>query len=621
MSFFEEQERARRATAWLLTLYALALVVLVAAANLVVIPVYQLWFGTRAGWPVYAIVTLLTLAIIGAGSLEIVARLSIGEAELATLLAGRRVPRAAALEGERRLINIVDEMAIASGLAVPPVYVLTREQGINAFAAGRSPNQAIVVVTQGALDRLSRDELQAVVAHEFSHILNGDIQLNLRAACVLQGIVFLSAIGRFMMRYYSGYGTEEGRRFFQLAFAVIGAGIFAIGMVGLPLARLIQGAVSREREYLADACAVQYTRNADALCGALAKIKTHREGFRLLDWHGEAMAHMMFAAASHPPIESRMLRANPHLPPSHYFELARRPPVQAKEETEKAQPKTIGPRKATAVAVLVATLGEPTADTLEQAAALLAYLPIPIRDALTQPAGAQAAMFACLLEEETTARGMQLRALEARCGEGLARQAEVLAPLIAGLDRAYRLPLVALALPVLRKELDEAARTRFLATLRALIEADARITLSEFVFATILESQLGPQAKRAGSVGIAERGRLAAECGLVLSLLAHAGGSPAAEAFAKGVQRIGLPQLGLASREALQFRQVSEALQRLAQLAPFEKEPLIAACGAVVAADGEVRLVEHELVRAVCSALDCPMPPSIATLDARLLRK
>ena len=318
-----------------------------------------------------------TLAIIALGSLEIVARLSIGEAELATLLMGRRVPRGAGLEGERRLLNVVDEIALAAGLAAPPVYVLTRERGINAFAAGRSPNQAIVVVTQGALDQLSRDELQAVVAHEFSHIINGDIRLNLRAACVLQGIVFLSAIGRFMMRYYSGYGTEEGRRFFHLPFAALGAGIFAIGAIGLPLARWIQGAISREREYLADASAVRYTRNADALCGALARIETNSQGFRLLNWHGDAMAHMLFAAASHPPIESRMQRVNPHLPPEHFYEQARKPapPEKKRVVAEQQKPRTIVPKKATAVAVLVASLGEPTPENLEHAAGLLAYLP------------------------------------------------------------------------------------------------------------------------------------------------------------------------------------------------------------------------------------------------------
>ena len=202
---------------------------------------------------VFVITSLATLAVIALGTIEILARLSLSRGELAMLLSGRPVRRDSGDDDERRLVNIVDELAIASGLAAPPLYVLHREPGINAFAAGISPGQAIIVVTQGALERLSRDELQAVIAHEFSHILNGDIRINLRAVYVLQGIVFLSAIGRFMMQYYSGVGTEEGRRFFHLPFALLGAGVFAVGSVGLVFCRMIQAALARERENLADA--------------------------------------------------------------------------------------------------------------------------------------------------------------------------------------------------------------------------------------------------------------------------------------------------------------------------------------------------------------------------------
>jgi Zn-dependent protease with chaperone function/uncharacterized tellurite resistance protein B-like protein len=622
LGFFEQQDRARRATARLLVLYALTVALIVACANLVVVPFYVWWAGAPAGPAVYATVSLVTLCVIALGSLEIVARLSIGEGELALVLAGRRVPRGSGIDAERRLINVVDEMAIASGLAAPPLYVLDREAGINAFAAGRSPNQAIVVVTRGALEELSRDELQAVIAHEFGHILNGDIRLNLRAACALQGIVFLSAIGRFMMQYYSGYGTEEGRRFFHLPFAVIGAGFYGLGFVGLLGARLIQSAIAREREYLADACAVRYTRNADALCGALARIQRHPQGSSVRNWHAESLAHMLFAPnrsawyATHPPIETRMRRANPNMAPEVYFERLRHPKPIAEKKPEPARetPRTIVPTKLTAVAALVASIGEPDGAALEYASGLLAYLPTSIREALGSAAGAQAVMVGMVIDAEATARGRQLRALEALGREALGRKAEVLAPLIAQLDRAYRLPIVALALPVLRTELDEAARKAFLAAMRAAIEADTRLTLGEFVLDTILDWNLGPKAKRAGGVKFKSRDELKDECALILSLLAYAGGSEAL--FARVA-----PGLALKSRDSLQLASVSAALERLSQLAPLEKAPLIAACAEMVAADGNVKLIEHELLRAVAAALDCPMPPSIAALDPRLLRK
>ena len=597
-------------------------------------------FSYRTSANLYLIASLGTLVVIALGTLEILARLSLGQAELATLLAGRPIGRGSGRDDERRLINIVDELSIASGLAAPPLYVLNREQGINAFAAGASPSQAVIIVTQGALEQLSRDELQAVIAHEFSHILHGDIRLNLRAVYVLQGIVFLSAIGRFMMQYYSGAGTEEGRRFFHLPFALVGAGLFAIGSVGLLFCRIIQASIARERENLADASAVRFTRNADALCGALARIRMNVEGSRVRNWHADALAHMLFAppspgwlralVATHPPIEERMRRTNPHVSPAFYFDKARRPritEVKQREEKipEKEKPQTIVPRRLTGVAALIATIGEPGAEHLEYASGLLAYLAPPIREALRDPLGAQAVMLGCVLEEEMTSRVRQLEALRALGMEDLARKAEVIAPHLRQLDRAYRLPLVALAVPAL-KALEETGRGAFLEALRRVLQADQRFTLSEFVLATILDWTLGPKARRAGRVRYRERAELAAETALVLSLLAHAGAAAgdaaaAQSAFDRGRESLAMPALVLADKDSLQLSQVSQALERLSILAPLEKAGLLEGFASAVAADGNVRLTEHELLRAVACALDCPMPPSLGALDPRLLRK
>ena len=496
-------------------LYALSVAAIVASVDAVVGLVHFLFWDGRATPGVYLATTIVTLAVISLGTVEVLAHLKFGNGELAELLAGRQIRHSTARDDERRLVNVVDEMAIASGLAAPPLYVLNRERGINAFTAGLAPSQAVVVVTQGALEQLSRDELQAVIAHEFSHILNGDIRLNLRAVYVLQGIVFLSAIGRFMMQYYSGAGTEEGRRFVHLPFALLGAGVYAVGSVGLLFCRVIQSALARERENLADACAVQFTRNADALCGALARIRVNQDGSRVTNWHADALAHMLFAPsaggwlaalfATHPPIEERMRRINPHQPPAFYFDKARRPrnedeksgPEEKTFENEK--PRTVVPKRATDVAALIAGIGMPQAEHLEYAAGLLAYLAPPIREALGDPLGAQSVMLGCLIDEELGNRERQLRALRSRGEETLARKAEVIAPLLRQLDRPYRLPLVALAAPAL-KRLDEAARAAFLAGLRAVIQADERVTLSEFVLATILEWTIGPHARRTGGV-------------------------------------------------------------------------------------------------------------------------
>jgi len=426
-------------------LYVVAVAAIVACVNLAAVPVYIAW--TDLGKAVetsfvqgplrvyalaparaYLITSLATLAIIALGTVEIIARLSLGQGELAALLAGRPIGRGTGRDDERRLVNIVDELSIASGLAAPPLFVLNREQGINAFAAGLSPGQAVIIVTQGALEQLSRDELQAVIAHEFSHILNGDIRLNLRAVYVLQGIVFLSAIGRFMMQYYSGAGTEEGRSFFHFPLAVVGIALFAIGSVGLFFCRIIQASIGRERENLADASAVRFTRNADALCGALARIAVHGEGSRVRNWHADALAHMLFAPgspswlqsliATHPPIEERMRRINPHVSPYFYFEKARKPRQieEKKKENETAtgqeQPKTIVPKRLTGVVALIATIGEPGAEHLEYATKLLAYLAPPIREALGDSVGAQAVMIGCVLDPDLEGRAPQLSALQ-----------------------------------------------------------------------------------------------------------------------------------------------------------------------------------------------------------------
>ena len=620
-------------------LYVLSVAAIVASVDSLA-ALFCFVFSYRTSANLYLIASLGTLVVIALGTLEILARLSLGQAELATLLAGRPIGRGSGRDDERRLINIVDELSIASGLAAPPLYVLNRESGINAFAAGASPSQAVIIVTQGALEQLSRDELQAVIAHEFSHILHGDIRLNLRAVYVLQGIVFLSAIGRFMMQYYSGAGTEEGRRFFHLPFALVGAGLFAIGSVGLLFCRIIQASIARERENLADASAVRFTRNADALCGALARIRMNVEGSRVRNWHADALAHMLFAppspgwlralVATHPPIEERMRRTNPHVSPAFYFDKARRPritEVKQREEKipEKEKPQTIVPRRLTGVAALIATIGEPGAEHLEYASGLLAYLAPPIREALRDPLGAQAVMLGCVLEEEMTSRVRQLEALRALGMEDLARKAEVIAPHLRQLDRAYRLPLVALAVPAL-KALEETGRGAFLEALRRVLQADQRFTLSEFVLATILDWTLGPKARRAGRVRYRERAELAAETALVLSLLAHAGAAAgdaaaAQSAFDRGRESLAMPALVLADKDSLQLSQVSQALERLSILAPLEKAGLLEGFASAVAADGNVRLTEHELLRAVACALDCPMPPSLGALDPRLLRK
>ena len=341
-SFFENQAQARRSTRVLVLLFAVAVVAIVATVNLVVAIAYGViaevqpppgassaavgglgMFFKLVPRQVYYFATAITLiAILFETTREMIA-LGDGGETVAQMCGGERIDQDAREPAERRLLNIVQEMAIASGVAVPPVYVLRDEAGINAFAAGYAPNQAVVAVTRGALEQLNRDELQAVIGHEFSHILNGDMRLNVRMIGVLAGILFIGAIGQFLMRMTGetrDSSKETGK--LQLVLFLAGLALLAVGYVGrIVLGRLIKAAVSRQREFLADASSVQFTRNPDGIAGALATIGGLKDGSRIQHRHAETFSHMFFAEsvnlwfsslfATHPAIEERIERVRP----------------------------------------------------------------------------------------------------------------------------------------------------------------------------------------------------------------------------------------------------------------------------------------------------------------------
>jgi len=328
VDFFEHQQLARRNSRLLLVLFALAVLGVVVAVDAVIGAVY-LWnysdfhapYAQRPGLPslfllvpakVYGWGAALTAGLILIVSLARVLRLGEGGAAVAKMVGARRVLPASADLLERRLLNVVEEMAIASGVRVPAVYVMDGERGINAFAAGYEVSSTAVVVTRGTLETLTRDELQGVIGHEYSHILNGDMRLNLRMLGVLAGILFIASIGRFLMRASSESRQSKGGGGVVLA----GLALFLVGCVGLFFGRLIQASVSRQREFLADASSVQFTRNPDGIAGALDQIRSASSA--LSSRYAEEMAHMFFAQAvpawlaglfaTHPPIDERIRR-------------------------------------------------------------------------------------------------------------------------------------------------------------------------------------------------------------------------------------------------------------------------------------------------------------------------
>ena len=614
MNFFEHQDLARRNTRVMVVLYALAVVAVVLAVD-VVLGFAYLAMSEQKSVPraLYLWGALATAAAILLVSLVRMRRLRAGGEAIARMVGAKRVEPGSTDPLERRLLNVVEEMAIASGTRVPAVYVMQEENGVNAFAAGYDVSNAVIAVTRGALQLLTRDELQGVIGHEYSHIVNGDMRLNIRMIGVLAGIVFVGAVGEFLMRSTSGRRGSRDSGSAQIVAA--GLALMLIGYVGLFFARLIKAAVSRQREFLADASSVQFTRNPSGIAGALDQIRASAAGTLVANRYAEDLSHMFFGQAvklrfaalfaTHPPLDERIRRVMPGFGPAQY--RARRQAAGPGSAPAAADGQRAGDQAhawGRSVAQSVALVGTLQADKVDYARRLLERVPPVFRDAMRERERAPAAVLALLLAQQNELMAQQLAAVRAAGGAPLAAAARLLAPHAAPLGPEFRLPLVDLALPVLRTLADPA---KFLAAIEAAIQADRRVTLHEFVVLTLLRSQLQPARPAKSDRAISP---LQAEIVVLLSLLAHAGTQGEAQpAFGAGASRLGLRDAALLSREALSFETAAAALERLRGLAPRAKAELVSALFATLTWDRKVRLAEAELMRMVGAALDCPVPP------------
>jgi Zn-dependent protease with chaperone function len=648
-TFFEHQHLARRNTRVMVILFVLATIAVIVAVDLVAATTYAVTahaphattLAQRAALVPHALyiwASLGTALLIFAVSAYNVAKLGGSGTAVAEMVGARRIEPATRDLLERRLLNIVEEMAIAAGVRVPAVYVMDDERGINAFAAGWDTTNCVVTVTRGALETLSRDELQGVIGHEFSHIVNGDIRLNIRMLGVLAGIVFIGAIGQFLMRSMRrGEGKSAGQ------VALVGLALFIIGYVGLFCARLIKAAVSRQREFLADASSVQFTRNPDGICGALDQIRGSAAGAAISGRYAEEISHMFFGQAirvylgglfnTHPPLDERIRRVNPGFAPTAYRKQRALAPLAAELPEEIGAVGLAEPagrrladtgvewgRSAADSAKLVGTLDAGKAD---YAAKLIARVPAALREMVRDGDGARAALVALLLGPKDEVMRTQLEAMKHAGGGALAEQAARAAALTRVLSPAFHLTVIDLALPAI-KAAPQAAKDELIAALEAVINADRRVTVHEFVVLTLVRHQLAPQAQPpAADRNLAD---LRDEVLLVLSLIAHAGirtdaGGPREEAL-RAAMKAGLAELGLpeaAAVPSLNLDAVSAALAKLNRLRPLEKARLVKGLFATVSADGTIRVIEAELMRLVGAVLDCPLPPLIDAIDPMAL--
>jgi Zn-dependent protease with chaperone function len=626
MDFFEHQRRTRRNTVLLLGLFAAAVVAIVAVVYTIGWAIYSHYvprFQYEAGdWVVSPIPfwdrDLFTwvaggcVGLIAWGTADMWLRLRAGGPAVAKLLGGRPIEPATVSVPERRLRNIVEEMAIASGLPVPQVFVLPAETSINAFAAGFRPADAVVAVTDGTLRLLNRDELQGVVAHEFSHILNGDMRLNLRLTSVLHGILSLAILGRFLLQ--SGTGRKN-------PLALPGLALFAIGWIGVLFGRIIKGSVSRQREFLADASAVQFTRNPDGIAGALKKIGGYSRGSRIASHHAETASHMFIGnaladnflswMATHPPIGERIRRIDPSFDesyPSIEFVPTTHDPWNRGEEAvyQPLRP----PAPTSPAGEFLVHAGNPGARHLEYAGTFLTSLPASLAAEAHDPEGAQSLVFALLLDGRKEVRERQLASLRGSARPEFLQRVLSLDPQIRGLGVRARLPLLDLAMPALR-QLPRSEIEPFLARLQDLIRADETISVFEFALSRVLR-----QGLRSGRRRVLYRSLtpLVADCQTVLTALAREGASEepaAARAFAAGFSRLTRDGVPMRPFARLQMGDVHRALGRLASASYSIKQDFLEAAVRTVQSDGSIGISEGELLRAVASALDVPIPPIV----------
>ncbi|WP_456412168.1 M48 family metallopeptidase [Thiolapillus sp.] len=640
MDFFSAQDDARRKTRWLIFLFVLAILSLVVLTNLFIMLFAEystdyyvqdhtpMTFWEQFDWARFTAIGLGVTVVILLGSLIRTLTLRGGGKSVAEMMGGRLVSGNPKTPLERRLLNVVEEISIASGTPVPQVYVMDKEPGINAFAAGYTTGDAVVAVTQGCLEKLNRSELQGVIAHEFSHIINGDMRLNIRLIGVLFGILMVALIGRLVFRW-GAFGGRNSRENNGIPLVVLGLGLLILGYVGVFFGNLIKASVSRQREFLADASAVQFTRDPDGIAGALKKIGGDSQGALINHPDAEELSHAYFEEgvphlfsslfATHPPLDKRIRKIQPGWDGKFVVPEPASPADVQREEDQREQPRLSPQDMALGGVILTSVLdnigkaGAPHAGNMREAQRLLQYLPGELHEAAAEPYGARALIYALVLDEERGILEKQMRHLQDKADTGVAMLTKKYMGAVRQLAPRLRLTLVDLTMPALR-QLSRSQYHLFRDNLNILIEMDGEITAFEWSLQKIilhnLEASFEHKISRIGRYK--HLSRLHDEISMMLSYLVrntHESETGARQAFEAAARELELENLELLKEPELDLQRLDKAMDKLNQLKPLLKPQLLKACAASVAADGEITATEMELLRAFSSLLDCPLPP------------
>ena len=636
MDFFEHQDVARKRSGRLVLLFILAVIAIIALVY-VVVAIFMAWAsGGDPEAPAARFWRPELLVLVGGGTLLLVAggsafkisSLRGGGRVVADALGGRLVDQSTRDHDERRVLNVVEEMAIASGVPVPPVYMMDQEQGINAFAAGYAPDDAVIGVTRGCVQQLRRAELQGVMAHEFSHILNGDMRLNIRIIGVLHGILVIGLLGSVVLRsamYGSAFRSRRDKDSNPLPLILLGAALMAIGYVGVFFGNVIKAAVSRQREYLADASAVQFTRDPSGISGALQRIGGFATGSRVENPRSAEISHLFFGQAftsalnslfaTHPPLVERIRRIDPSFEGQFTHRPESAPRRRDSAGTAAVSSLAGGGTEAAPArpSAAIASVGQPTDAHLRYAAALIEGLPDAIRDAAHEAYGARALVYALLLDETDECRKRQVEQLRAHADPNVLKETARLHPQVRRIDRAARLTLADMVMAALR-EMSPDQYQQFRKNVAALIRADEKIDLFEWALHRMILRHLEPHYRkvRPARTKYYSLRPLVQETSLLIATLAccgHEQEDEARAAFEAATGGLGVDPLEMPAREACTLGALDEALGTLETVGPREKRKLLTACATCVGADQKVTVEEGELLRAVSDALGCPMPP------------
>lgn len=644
MNFFANQDQAHRNTFRLVVYFFLAVLLIVLFVNALIVGLY---FSQQKTYlaenfiqfllhpttvHLILIISGVTLGAILLGSLWQYIQLLGGGESVAEMMGARRIDLGTKDPDEKRLINVVEEMSIASGTPVPTLYVLDDESSINAFVAGYKPSKTVMVVTQGALAQFDREELQGVVGHEYSHIYNGDMRINLRLMAILAGILFLTQLGHFLVYARSDSRRDNGQ------IALIGIGLIVIGYIGFFFGRLIKAAVARQREYLADASSVQFTRNPLGIACALEKIKQHSS--TLNNAHAEDVSHFCFGSsvggaffnglATHPPVERRIKRLDPRNEvPDYIAQKKKRRQREAPAKEKATGQQGIGSIEFVATMAAASVLssavqegqrslsslnlhkstesiGAPTDSHFAFAAKVVGQLPDALRGQWHDEQQAKNIVYAYMLQDSKQPEKVmqQLTQLDPGCKTGLAKIQDALKTI----EPSVRLPLIELAIPTLKKQKDKAL---FVKNIETLIRADDTFTLFELVLLTLLENHLLEEDKK----DQIKYRHLKAVIDDVAYLVAYvtlaslSNKETQRQSFQATMQLFKVPSKMTYDAFRPSITQLRRTLKKLAQTSYALRGQIINALITTIHRDQQVTQPEAELLRAIAEALDCPLLP------------